>query len=174
MGATERQTAVGSTKIITRATTNTSSAGNGTDWILLGITAIASKPILAPFHHITCHVIKVQFIGKLEPTVMRLIIRIFYIPCHVINDIATSIYVSLAMVTATSGKLPFSLSRHTEIQARYHIQTCDKPLAIIPRHRLNRLIQVISITCRRTVFAGIVAHHGIPQVLRHLAVADII
>ena len=90
-------------------------------------------PIIAPFSHVTSHVIETQLIGSQGCNRLCLIPRKFIIgnvatpsiPSYFVQNVTTGIFVAMTLVTATSGKFPFGFGGQSEIPACQLIQSCD-------------------------------------------------
>ena len=93
--------------------------------------------------------------------------RVAVVPSHIINVIATTIFIATAIVATTAGKFPFSLGREAKVLTSQIVQLTDKRLAVVPRNILHW--QIISFGITR-----ITAHHCLPQCLCHLCFAYIV
>ena len=76
-------------------------------------------------------------------------------------------FVILALIAATSGKLPFRLRGQAEVYACQAIQFADKHLAVIPTNLVHGVLRTLKI--RR-----VAAHDSLPQPLRYLCLTDIV
>ena len=90
------------------------------------------------------------------------------IPCHTIDDIAASVLVAMVISTTTGGKLPLGLGGQAELFARQLIQPADELLAVVPGDTFNRQLYTTRLIAR------IGAHNGLPELLGHLGLADLV
>ena len=88
------------------------------------------------------------------------------IPSHVVYRVAAAVNVALALITATRRKLPLRLGEQAKPLTRQRVQLRDKLLTVVPTHPLHRPLRILELT-------GIVAHHRLPLLLRHLRLSDI-
>ena len=88
------------------------------------------------------------------------------VPAYGVDVVAAAVLVVLAQVAAAGRKFPFCLGGQAELPAGQLVQLDDELMALGPRHALDRQIVV------HPEPAGMNAHHGPPQVLADLGLAD--
>ena len=133
--------------------------------VRLGGRTIRTFPVLTPLPNVAAHVIKPQLIGRLRGHIVGGVATVVAKPGHTAQVAAAGILRLFTSVPAARGKLPLSLHGQAEMPARQLVQLFDKLLAIVPTHRLNRVLGAFKL--RR-----VAAHDSLPKLLRHLRLAN--
>ena len=76
---------------------------------------IIAKLVLAPFIHISSHVIKAQFIGLFGSHFFLVAMCITYMPSYFIKIVASALSIATTALAATCSILPFGLCRQAEV-----------------------------------------------------------
>ena len=118
---------------------------------------------MAPFIYTAAHVIYANFVWfkRSNGSVVG-----FVVPSHLVYIVATCIDVSSGVISCAGSILPFGFGRQAEGETRELIEFGNHPLAIVPRHIIDRRLRV------RLVLTWVVIHDGLPQCLRHLGLGD--
>ena len=99
---------------------------------------------------------------------MRVVSRVAFTPSHIVQRVASAIFIPTALCATTSGKLPFGLGGQTEVLTCQGVQLADKCLTVVPCYSHNRpFIAFLKVR-------GIVVHHLLPQLLCHLSTPYIV
>ena len=110
-------------------------------------------PVLAPFIYTAAHVIDTNLIGfeRSDGGIVW-----FVVPSYLIYIVATCIDVSSGVISCAGSILPFGFGRQAESEASERIELGNHPLAIVPRHIIDRRLRV------RLVLTWVVTHDGLP------------
>ena len=146
----------------------------------MSCAAVIAVLVPTPFPNVATHVVQAQLVGLLCAYGLgavtwgsaRLRRNVAPIPSHFIKPVAACVFIALALVAATSGKLPFGFSWQAEMHTRYLVQFADKSLAIVPSYHLHRTAEVLGIAITWSEIARIGTHHSQPKGLRHFGFAD--
>lgn len=114
------------------ATAHANRAAGSASRISLRIRGVASVPVLAPFPHVAGHVVYAELIRRLSSYGMCRRTRIREIPCHIVNGIAATVLVALALVAASRRIFPLGLGRQAEGLARQFVQFGYEVLTVVP------------------------------------------
>ena len=98
-------------------------------------------------------------------------VGILSIPSDLINIIAASVAVAVAIVASSCSELPLGLTGQAECPACHLVKFSDKLLSIVPCHLLDRVVGAARLAAAIEI-ARIAAHHGLPQGLRHFGLSD--
>ena len=86
-------------------------------WISLCATGIIFIPVAAPFPDIATHIVDAQLVGRLCSHKVSFFPRVITVPSHIINVIATTIFIATTIVATTTSKFPFCFSGEAEVLA---------------------------------------------------------
>ena len=116
--------------------------GSRTCRIGLLFTGIAVEPVLTPLTDVTAHIIQAQLVRSLGSHWIGLVVGIVTVPSNIPNRVTAGIFVTQALVAATSSEFPLRLGQQTEILARQLVQAREKRLAVILAHLLHRTLEM--------------------------------
>ena len=126
-------------------------------WISLKTKSIVTIPVGTPLCHVARHIEQTDVIlFLLSHGMSRFCVGA--IPCHIFWIVASSMHPLSRQAAPPGGILPLRLRRQTEGDACCSIQFLDKFLTFFPCHVLHRCFRILEM-------GGIVAHHGLPQLL---------
>ena len=81
---------------------------------------------------------------------------IIHMPCHIIRDIISRIYIVNGVCTATSSELPFRFGRQAEGLACELVEFANKGLTVLPTDILYRIGWI------RGEGTGVITHDCLP------------
>ena len=92
---------------------------------------------------------------------------IIHMPCHIIRDIISRIYIVNGVCASTGSELPFCFGRKAESLPSELIEFANKGLAVFPADILHRIGWI------RGEGTWVITHDCLPQGLCHLCLSHI-